>query len=164
MAGRTARAEEEPPRFRWRRRAQACACAGSGEGATSAIGAETWGRTLHGPNAAARQIGESLPGDAVIRYIERRRVVVEQQGELKALPLTEPSLTGSGAALAPAIPMMPGSPPQQFQTNGAPQAPVYEAPQPEYEPPPEELDNEAQYEDPMQADESVEFEDSEPTE
>lgn len=117
-----------------------------------------------GPNAAARQIGESLLGDAVIRFIERRRVVIEQQGELKALTLTEPSLAGSGAAQAPAIPMMPGGPPQSLQIDGAPQAPVYETPQPEYEPPPEELDNEAQYEDPMQADENVEFEDSQPAE
>ncbi|CAN0498489.1 unnamed protein product, partial [Phaeothamnion confervicola] len=30
-----------------------------------------------GPNAEARKIGETLLGDAVIRYIEARRVVVE---------------------------------------------------------------------------------------
>lgn len=50
-----------------------------------------------GPNPLAHKIGETLLGDAVIRYIERRRVVVEQQGELKALSLTETALGHSGA-------------------------------------------------------------------
>lgn len=40
-------------------------------------------------------LGDTLPGDAVIRYIEARRIVVEQNGELRALSLPETGTLGS---------------------------------------------------------------------
>ncbi len=42
------------------------------------------------------RIGDSLPGDAIIRYIETHRIVVEKGGELLAVSLPE---TAGGAAL-----------------------------------------------------------------
>lgn len=85
-----------------------------------------------GPNAEARRIGETLLGDAVIRYIEARRVVVEQQGELKALRLPEALINTGAAPFTPgAMPPMPGSDP----------APYVEQPmEPQYEAPPEDAD------------------------
>ena len=46
-----------------------------------------------GPDPQLFRIGDHLPGDAVIRFIEARRVVVEEHGELKALNLTDLNLT-----------------------------------------------------------------------
>ncbi len=46
------------------------------------------------------RVGDELPGRLVIRFIESGRVVVEQDGELKALPLSQPGRTAAlgGAA------------------------------------------------------------------
>ncbi len=133
-----------------------------------------------GPSAEARKIGETLLGDAVIRYIEARRVVVEQQGQLKALTLLEPSIGAGGASdgnLAP-MPMaiaMPGNVPAAYvvQPMQAVRRSVMEGvlhqPQPyvppaaQYEPPPEDVDSSAPVEEPP-ADDAVEPDQSEPTE
>lgn len=52
-----------------------------------------------GPRIEARRVGDDLRG-ATIKFIEARRVVVEQNGELKALLLKDPKLN-VGAAPGP---------------------------------------------------------------
>ena len=128
-----------------------------------------------GPNPEARKIGETLLGDAVIRYIEARRVVVEQHGELKALSLVEPVL-GHGVAPGPGAGALnplssPSafvvSPPQSVRRGAIeamPQPQPYEAPEELEQPSPEEFENSAQdYESPP-ADVSSETDQSEATE
>jgi len=103
-----------------------------------------------GPSPEARKIGETLLGDAVIRYIEARRVVVEQQGELRAINLLDPTINTGNASAPFAMPSMPGNAPSSLrrgEMDGAPQPQTYEPPAAEYEPPPEEMDNGAQYEE-----------------
>lgn len=109
-----------------------------------------------GPNAEARKIGETLLGDAVIRYIEARRVVVEQQGELKALRLPEAVLNNGAAPFAHAeAPPMPGSAPMPYVEQPMEQP---------YEPPPEDVDTGTTPEDAAAMDDSGNVEQSEPTE
>ena len=48
------------------------------------------------------RIGDSLPGSAVIRHIEERRIVIEQDGQLSALPLYDPNGLSRTPATAPA--------------------------------------------------------------
>ena len=98
-----------------------------------------------GPLAEARKVGETLLGDAVIRYIDLRRVVIEQHGELKALSLVEPVLGANGGGQTPATidglaggPSRYGVPPQGIR-RGASQPPA-DAPQPYEEPPSDEVD------------------------
>lgn len=132
-----------------------------------------------GPNAEARKIGETLLGDAVIRYIEARRVVVEQQGELKALSLVEPALGTAGTPLnnvmGNVVAPMPGGAPGPYVTQPgqalrrgvmeAVQAPQpYEPPEVEYEPPPEDYDSSAQYEETLPPDDAGDIDQSEPME
>ena len=63
-------------------------------------------------------IGDALPGDAVIRFIEARRVVIEQRGELKAIVLPEPSIPVSAVGANPTDDMgqeiLPIDPPQEL--------------------------------------------------
>lgn len=63
-------------------------------------------------------IGDGLPGDVVIRYIEARRIVVERNGELLAVSLPDPAagMAGANAALPGSFPpemripiVMPGN-------------------------------------------------------
>ena len=126
-----------------------------------------------GPQAEARKIGETLLGDAVIRYIEARRVVVEQQGELKALSLAEPALGTGAAPLSTVLAPMPGGatapfisqPAQAFRRGvmqGAQPAQTYEPPEVDYEPPPEDFDSTTQYEEPLPPDDAGEIDQSEP--
>lgn len=104
-----------------------------------------------GPNPEARKIGETLLGDAVIRFIEQRRVVVEQQGELKALSLTEAVLDNGGPPAPGADAFNSDSDPSAFvpsaprmgrrgaiDVTSQPQA--YDAPETLAEPPPDETD------------------------
>lgn len=61
--------------------------------------------TAGGGSPTAYAIDDSLPGDAVIRFIEARRIVVEHAGELKSVSLPEHTLDGAGTdstALDPA--------------------------------------------------------------
>ena len=132
-----------------------------------------------GPNAEARKIGETLLGDAVIRYIEARRVVVEQQGELKALSLIEPALGTAGTPLnnvvGNVVAPMPGGAPAPYVTQPgqamrrgvmeAAQPPqTYEPPEVEYEAPPEDYDGSAQYEEALPPDDTGDIDQSEPME
>jgi hypothetical protein len=52
------------------------------------------------------RIGDRLPGDALIRFIEPRRIVVEQAGKLKELVLREATLPGMQPTAA-AVPHEP---------------------------------------------------------
>ena len=132
-----------------------------------------------GPNAEARKIGETLLGDAVIRYIEARRVVVEQQGELKALSLAEPALGTAGAPLSNvvgnAVAPMPGGAAAPYVTRpaqglrrgvmeGLQPAQTYEPPEVEYQAPPEDYDSSTQYEESLPPDDAGDFDQSEPVE
>ena len=99
-----------------------------------------------GPTAEAHRIGDTLSGDATIRFIEARRVVVEQNGELKALTFAEPVLGNAGATkprlnVNPAVPnaqsFMPALP--QAVRRGAVET-ANDAPQPYEEPSVDELD------------------------
>lgn len=75
---------------------------GSASGATRAI--------VDGANApfAEYAVGDTLPGEAIIRHIEARRIVVEHQGELRALSL--PAADGTAAAGNAAFPTsLPGA-------------------------------------------------------
>lgn len=53
-----------------------------------------------GGQPTAYAIDARLPGDAVIRFIEARRIVVEHDGELKAVSLAESELGDTAAAPA----------------------------------------------------------------
>jgi len=55
----------------------------------------------------AYRIGDRLPGDALIRFIEPRRIVVEQAGKLQELVLREATLPGTqpSAGAAPQEPV-----------------------------------------------------------
>ena len=128
-----------------------------------------------GPNPEARKIGETLLGDAVIRFIEARRVVVEQQGELKALSLIEPVLGHGGAPAPGAGALNPlsspsafvASPPQSVRRGAIeamPQPQPYEAPEEVEQPAPEEFEGSAQDDANPPADAVSEPDQSEPTE
>ncbi len=128
-----------------------------------------------GPNPEARKIGETLLGDAVIRFIEPRRVVVEQQGELKALSLSEAELGNGGMPAPDTGAFSPGSNPSAFVPSPAqrlrrgaieamPDPQPYEAPEEFEETPPEELDTSAQDYDSTVVDPSTDIDQSESTE
>ena len=128
-----------------------------------------------GPNPEARRIGETLLGDAVIRFIEPRRVVVEQQGELKALSLVEAVLGNGGAPISSTNTFNPGGDPATFvpspplsMRRGAieamPEPQPYEAPDEFQEPPPEEVDNSAQDYDSTIVEPSADFDQNQSTE
>ena len=128
-----------------------------------------------GPNPEARKIGETLLGDAVIRFIEPRRVVVEQQGELKALSLSEAVLGSGGATTSDTGAFNPGSgpsafvpsPPQSVRRGAIEATPgpqPYEAPEELEEPPPEEVDTSAQDYDSTIVEPSADVDQSESTE
>ncbi|MGE0858459.1 MAG: type II secretion system protein N [Gammaproteobacteria bacterium] len=101
-----------------------------------------------GPRIEARRVGDDLRG-ATIKFIEARRVVVEQDGELKALLLKDPKL-GAGAAPGQAgLPQGASDPYGAMRRGAVPPASAqafqplptdYTEPEPEPEPePPEEL-------------------------
>ncbi|MBK8960763.1 MAG: hypothetical protein IPM80_20690 [Proteobacteria bacterium] len=84
-----------------------------------------------GPNAEVRKVGDEF-GGVIIRYIEQRRVVVEQQGELKALRLPEaPMANGAASFSQMSAPPMPGSAPEPYVEE--PMEPQYEAPPEDFE-------------------------------
>lgn len=128
-----------------------------------------------GPNPEAHRIGETLLGDAVIRYIEPRRVVVEQQGELKALSLLETAPGQGGATIPGADAGNPFSstapffavPPQAVRRGAiepAAQPQAYEAPIEPDEPAIEEAGPDTQDYDSPPDDPALEPDPSEPTE
>ena len=128
-----------------------------------------------GPNPEARRIGETLLGDAVIRFIEPRRVVVEQQGELKALSLVEAVLGSGGAPVSTTNTFIPGGDPASFVPappfsvrRGAievmPEPQPYEAPDEFEEPSPDEVDNSAQDYDSSIVEPSADFDQNQSTE
>lgn len=97
-----------------------------------------------GPRIESRRVGDDLRG-ATIKFIEARRVVVEQNGELKALLLKEPKLNVTAppgpigqpqAAGDPYGAMRPGAVPSAAALNFQPEPADYAEPEPE---PPEDL-------------------------